>query len=85
MLFRGVFRATALTVPAFLGGLLLALPRKAAADENGTEFFEKRVRPVLVERCYQCHSAQAKKLKGIALLKSATRKSQWKSLRGGSL
>src|SRR4051812_11220658 len=27
------------------------------------EFFEKRVRPILVERCYECHSAQSKKLK----------------------
>lgn len=29
-----------------------------------TEFFEKRVRPILVEKCYRCHSAEAKKLKG---------------------
>ena len=28
------------------------------------EFFEKRVRPVLAEHCYECHSAEAKKLKG---------------------
>ncbi|PAW83583.1 MAG: hypothetical protein B9S33_13600 [Pedosphaera sp. Tous-C6FEB] len=28
------------------------------------EFFEKRIRPVLVERCYECHSAAAKKSKG---------------------
>ena len=26
--------------------------------------FEKRIRPVLVEHCYQCHSAAAKKLEG---------------------
>jgi hypothetical protein len=32
------------------------------ADE-GVEFFEKKIRPVLVENCYKCHSAQAKKLK----------------------
>ncbi len=36
----------------------------ATADAGGIEFFEKRVRPVLVEHCYECHSAQAKKLKG---------------------
>src|SRR5947199_2187248 len=35
----------------------------ARADE-GTEFFEKKIRPVMVERCYECHSATAKKLKG---------------------
>ena len=28
------------------------------------EFFEKRIRPLLAERCYECHSADAKKLKG---------------------
>jgi hypothetical protein len=32
--------------------------------QDGLEFFEKRVRPVLVERCYSCHAADAKKLKG---------------------
>ncbi|MEQ1826327.1 MAG: DUF1553 domain-containing protein [Pirellula sp.] len=28
------------------------------------EFFEKKIRPVLVEHCYECHSAGAKILKG---------------------
>jgi hypothetical protein len=27
------------------------------------EFFEKKIRPVLVEHCYKCHSAKSKKLK----------------------
>src|SRR5438552_14974702 len=36
------------------------------ADEF--EFFEKKIRPVLVERCYPCHSASAEKLKGELLL-----------------
>src|SRR5688500_10886889 len=37
----------------------------------GIEFFEKHIRPVLVEKCYKCHSAEAasdKKLKGDLLL-----------------
>ena len=40
--------------------------RLSAADlaPEGVEFFEKKIRPVLVERCYKCHSAQAEKLKG---------------------
>ena len=38
------------------------LPLRAASA--GEEFFEQRVRPVLVERCYQCHSATSEKLKG---------------------
>jgi hypothetical protein len=35
-----------------------------------TEFFERKIRPVLVEHCYECHSASAKKLKGGLLLDS---------------
>jgi len=36
----------------------------AAASTAQIEFFEKRIRPILVERCYECHSDGAKKLKG---------------------
>ena len=39
-----------------------------AADREGIEFFEKKIRPVLVERCYECHSAAAKKVEGNLLL-----------------
>ena len=31
---------------------------------DGVEFFEKRIRPVLAERCYKCHSAASEKIKG---------------------
>jgi len=34
------------------------------ADPAGLEFFEQKIRPLLVERCYSCHSAGAEKLKG---------------------
>ncbi len=34
------------------------------------EFFEKKIRPVLVERCYPCHSTGAEKLKGDLYLDS---------------
>jgi hypothetical protein len=33
-----------------------------------TEFFESKIRPLLVENCYKCHSAGAEKLKGGLLL-----------------
>jgi cytochrome c553 len=36
----------------------------AAADDEGAEFFEKQVRPILVERCYECHSGKSEKIKG---------------------
>jgi cytochrome c553 len=32
-----------------------------AANPAQIEFFEKKIRPVLVERCYECHSAEAAK------------------------
>ncbi len=31
------------------------------------EFFEKQIRPILVERCYECHSAEKKTKGGLAL------------------
>lgn len=31
---------------------------------NDLEFFEKKVRPILVNRCYECHSAESKLPKG---------------------
>ena len=40
------------------------------ADDPGVAFFEKKVRPVLVEHCYKCHSTEAKKLGGGLLLDS---------------
>ena len=48
--------------------LVATLPGvSAAADASTPEFFEKRIRPVLVAQCYACHSAdaaKAKKLRG---------------------
>ena len=35
-----------------------------------TAFFEKKIRPVLVEHCYECHSSTAKKIKGGLMLDS---------------
>jgi len=35
-------------------------------------FFESKVRPILVNRCHECHSAKAKKIKGKLLLDSQT-------------
>ena len=35
-----------------------------AADDAGLEYFEKKIRPLLVTHCYECHSADSKKLGG---------------------
>ncbi|RLS43663.1 MAG: hypothetical protein DWH81_02280, partial [Planctomycetota bacterium] len=38
--------------------------------EDDLEFFERKVRPVLVKHCYECHSADSRKLGGGLLLDS---------------
>src|ERR1700761_8020732 len=40
--------------------LFLLLPLVARAEE-GVDFFEKKVRPVLVESCYECHGEKKQK------------------------
>ena len=57
-----------------LGCLLLAgaaTPGLAQEpDPKGIAFFEKNVRPLLIARCYACHSTGAKTLRGSLLLDS---------------
>ncbi len=48
---------------ACFGGMVGATP----LSTEQTEFFEKQVRPVLVDRCYECHSAEKKTKGGLAL------------------
>ncbi len=36
----------------------LVLTASALGADPGVEFFEKRIRPVLVEKCYQCHNSK---------------------------
>ncbi len=54
-------------VSAIAIALLLCAARGTSAaepDADGAAFFEAQVRPLLVERCYRCHSAEGKKVKG---------------------
>ena len=37
-------------------GLGLALPGSTTSADDRTDFFEKKIRPVLVAKCYSCHS-----------------------------
>jgi len=63
--FLGSFARVALSgVIAFF--VCQAAPCLAEDDgtKNDTEFFEKRVRPILVDRCVGCHSAAKGKTKG---------------------
>jgi cytochrome c553 len=59
-----------MAIRTFLVGLiLLGVAASLQADEKeGLQFFEKHIRPVLVTKCYKCHSTQSKEPKGGLLL-----------------
>lgn len=64
---------TLLTALMVLGGLAVTAGESKKApsakdDIAGIAFFEQRIRPVLAENCYKCHSADVKKPKGGLLL-----------------
>lgn len=65
---------TALTLLLTLGGppLLWAAeaPAEAKMDPAGLEFFEKNIRPILTERCYECHSKEKGVSKGGLIMDS---------------
>jgi hypothetical protein len=43
-------------------GLTIASPLAAQpVERKGIEFFESKIRPVLIEHCYKCHSEDAHK------------------------
>ena len=59
---------------AFLLPCSTGLSQELAPDEGQRaklEFFEKKIRPVLVEHCYECHSAESKTLQGGLSLETA--------------
>ncbi len=53
-------------IAAIWSGLAIILAgfNAVSAADDGLEFFEQRIRPVLVARCYKCHSADSPKAKG---------------------
>ena len=52
--------------------ILLTFPTLSIADDSeGLEFFETKIRPVLVKHCYECHAADSKAVKGGLLVDSA--------------
>src|SRR4029078_8704227 len=55
-------------IPLLTSVLLLVAPGRGvdapAPDKAQLEFFEKKIRPLLAEDCYKCHSAESGKSKG---------------------
>ncbi|MDA7657363.1 PSD1 and planctomycete cytochrome C domain-containing protein [Verrucomicrobia bacterium] len=48
---------------ALVSTLLLTLVN-GSANATGIDFFETKIRPALVQHCYECHSQESKKIKG---------------------
>ena len=67
---RGKFVAQLVTVVAVVALTCVHTCRPVTADDAKLEFFENRIRPVLVEHCYKCHSATSKNVRGGLLLDS---------------
>jgi hypothetical protein len=67
MMPRSIAVCPLLVVSALLVGLLLLPPgHLSAADPSPQqlEYFEQQVRPLLVKRCYECHSSEADAAEG---------------------
>jgi len=54
--------------PAWAGRAEAASP---AAPAEGMQFFETKIRPVLTEKCFKCHSTRGERIKAGLLLESA--------------
>jgi hypothetical protein len=52
-----------LLVSVVLASWLASSVRGADFDPQSVEFFEAKIRPVLVKHCYSCHSAESKELR----------------------
>ncbi|MFM7920198.1 MAG: c-type cytochrome domain-containing protein, partial [Planctomycetaceae bacterium] len=52
--------------------ILLAVGSAVRADDDSQrlQFFEQKIRPVLVQHCYKCHSAESAQVRGGLLLDS---------------
>jgi hypothetical protein len=57
-------RLAILLVMVLAGTCVAGQPAKVAMSAADRDFFEAKVRPILVQRCFGCHSAAARKLRG---------------------
>ena len=59
-----------LPLTIFFGALILRSALAADLTREQTDFFENKIRPLLADNCYKCHSTFAEKIKGGLLLDS---------------
>src|SRR5437879_9294314 len=55
---------------AWAGVFLPTTSLAADLSKADASFFDTKIRPMFVERCYQCHSHQSEKLRGALMLDS---------------
>jgi hypothetical protein len=65
---RPMKRAVVPSILCLLAAASRCVAASAADDAKAVEFFENKIRPVLAEKCYSCHSVKAGKNKGGLLL-----------------
>ncbi len=61
---------TNVVVCLWLASFHLLMANAFASDADRIAFFEQKIRPVLIEQCYSCHSEKAEKLRANLLLDS---------------
>jgi len=50
------------------GAVSLSGAENTAGKDHGIEFFETKIRPVLIKHCYECHASDSKSIRGGLLL-----------------
>ena len=74
-----LMRASAVAALAVVLPFCPMVAAESPAPSSGMSFFEQKIRPVLADHCYKCHSSKAAKLKGGLALDSKDR-----ALKGGN-
>ena len=68
---RIVQSALCCTLMFLVSATVLRAENAKSIDPAKLEFFEARIRPVLIKHCYECHSAKSEEVKGSLLVDSA--------------
>src|SRR6478736_5626110 len=61
---RTLILSLAVGLLAFGGARMAWAAEPSPPAKEGLDFFEAKIRPVLVQSCYECHSEVKKKIKG---------------------
>lgn len=67
LLSRAGFKAAVLSLTM----AMIVVGRACGEEPSSTEFYERKIRPLLAARCYECHSRSAKRPEGGLLLDSS--------------